>query len=431
MSIRVILGCQWGDEGKGKIVDLLAQESDWVARFQGGANAGHTMIREGRPVVLHLVPSGILHPAVRCAIGNGVVLDAQALVEEIRYLQGMGISLEGRLRISACAHLATPIHRAYEALTAVDRAIGTTGRGIGPAYADKVIRRGLRAEDLLAPARFRDRLASLWETLRRACGADEQAFDAAVGDDFGAVAARLEEAGVLLGPWICDLTDLLLSEDDRGARILAEGAQGAWLDIDHGTYPFVTSSNTTIGGVCTGLGVPPQRIRRVIGVVKAYATRVGLGPFPTEFSGQMAVAFRERAGEFGATTRRPRRCGWYDAVLARRSCRINGVDELIVTKLDILREIEPVKLANAYRMPETEADSAPGVIRFSTRELERSVPKYREFAGWQDDLSACRSWEALPAAARHYLEGLAEETGVPVGAVSVGPARHEIVKSSP
>jgi len=446
MPIQAVLGCQWGDEGKGKIVDLLARDADWVARFQGGANAGHTVFAGAERIVLHLVPTGILHPSVRCAIGNGVVLDPEALLDEINYLSQLGISLRERLRISAFAHLITPVEKAVETLSAQDSAIGTTRRGIGPAYAEKAARRGLRVEDLVDPHVLRERLRVQWEAHARTCGAGEAGFATAAGAGFETVAARLEMAGRALAPMVCDVADLLLDEDDRGARILAEGAQGAWLDIDQGTYPFVTSSNTMAGGICTGLGLPPQRISKIYGVVKAYTTRVGLGPFPTEFTGEQADRFREHAGEYGATTRRPRRVGWYDAVLARRACRMNGIDELIVTKLDVLGEERTIRLAvryDALRAADGAASAKPGQAGGSgrpeqagapdappwlgTRQLARALPVYREFPGWRAPLDGCAAWSQLPEQARGYLRVLAEETGVRLGRVSIGPGRDQVI----
>jgi adenylosuccinate synthase len=422
MSIEVVVGCQWGDEGKGKIVDLLARDADWVARFQGGANAGHTVLVDGRAVILHLVPSGILQPRVSCAIGNGVVLDPEALIEEIRGIEALGLDVRSRLRISAGAHLVTPLHRAVESLTAIDRAIGTTGRGIGPAYAEKASRRGLRVEDLLDERVLGERLRALWGHFRTMAGATDEQFAAAAGGPFDAIARRLAQCGETLAPLVCDVTELLLEADDRGERILCEGAQGAWLDIDHGTYPFVTSSSTTTGGACIGLGIPPRRITRVIGIVKAYTTRVGLGPFPTEFEGEFADRFRERAGEYGATTRRPRRCGWFDAVLARRSCRVNGVDEIVVTKLDILSGFGPLRVAVAYRGEEQERWP-------STRALERAEPDYRELPGWTSNLTQLTSWGELPAEAAAYVSFLQAQVGAKVGRISVGPGRDQVLAS--
>jgi adenylosuccinate synthase len=420
MPIVVVVGCQWGDEGKGKVVDLLARDADWVARFQGGANAGHTVFTEGRQVVLHLVPSGILHPGVSCAIGNGVVLDPEALLEEIRGLEELGLDVRRRLRVSPSAHLVTPLHRAVESLTAQDREIGTTRRGIGPAYTEKAARRGVRVEDLLEACSFPERLHRLWEHFRVLSGASEETFAAAAGGTFEAIAERLLGCREVLGPLVCDVTDLLLDADDRGQRILCEGAQGAWLDVDHGTYPFVTSSNTTCGGACTGLGIPPRRISRVIGIVKAYATRVGLGPFPTEFDGEFGDRFRERAGEYGATTRRPRRCGWFDAVLARRSCRINGVDELVVTKLDVLSGTAPLRVAVAY--------GGSGSASWpSARVLAEAAPEYRDLPGWTANLGETRTWAALPREAVEYLGFLSSQVGVSISRVSVGPGRDQVL----
>jgi adenylosuccinate synthase len=425
MAIEVVVGCQWGDEGKGKIVQLLASGKDWVVRFQGGANAGHTIFVGGQRIVLHQVPTGIVEPRTRCAIGGGVVLDPVALVEEIRALEEIGLEVRGRLRISAFTHLVTRLHKASEILEAQDVAIGTTRRGIGPTYAEKATRSGLRMEDASSAAWW-EGLRAYWERLTRHAGADERKLAKAAGGTFEEVAAELETALRILEPMICDVTDLLLTEDDRGKRILCEGAQGALLDIDHGTYPYVTSSNTTVGGVCTGLGVPPKRIRRVFGVVKAYTTRVGLGPFPTEMDEPAVVRFREKAGEFGATTGRPRRCGWYDAVLASRACRINGVDDLVVTKLDILSGLEEVLLSVGYA-GRREGEATPGWL--STRTMQEIVPKYRAYAGWQEDLGLARTFAALPTQARAYVEALAAETGASLGIVSVGPGRDQILES--
>lgn len=430
MAVEVVVGCQWGDEGKGKIVQLLSQGADWVARFQGGANAGHTILVAGRRLILHQVPSGIVEPAVRCAIGNGVVLDPLALVAEIGELEALGLEVRPRLRISAAAHLVTPLEKAAETLTRQDRAVGTTGRGIGPAYAEKATRAGLRVEDLISPARLRERVSDRWERLRAAHGLTEAKLAETAGAGLADLLKRLEEAGRAIAPMACDVSALLLDADDRGERILAEGAQGALLDVDHGTYPFVTSSNTTIGGVCTGLGLPPQRIVRVVGVVKAYATRVGLGPFPSEMEPAEAEPFRERAGEYGATTGRPRRCGWYDAVLARRCCRLNGVSHLVVTKLDVLGGLDRLRIAFRY-MELPGSLTAPGSVGspawISSATLGQARPEYRDYPGWGEDISSATSYDKLPKAARSYLEALAEATGMALGAVSVGPGRDQVL----
>ncbi len=428
MAIEVVVGCQWGDEGKGKVVQLLAQGKNWVARFQGGANAGHTIFAAGTRVVLHQIPTGIIEPGVRCAIGNGVVLDPLALVGELGELEQLGIDVCDRLRLSPYTHLVTRLHKAAETIDSQDRAIGTTRRGIGPAYSEKASRTGLRVEDLLAPNLLERKLRLYWERLRSGGGLDDEGLARVTGSGFEALLTELLATRARLAPMIADVTDILLSADDRGESILCEGAQGALLDIDHGTYPFVTSSNTTVGGVCTGLGIPPRRITRVIGVVKAYATRVGLGPFPTEMDEATAARFRERAGEYGATTGRPRRCGWYDAVLARRSCRINGVDELLVTKLDVLSGLDEIRIAHAYR-PETPAAGAPiaGGDWLSTRAMEAAVPDYESHAGWSEDLGSVVTHDALPLATRRYLGRLASLSGASIGRVSVGPGRDQVI----
>ena len=427
MAIEVVVGCQWGDEGKGKIVHFLAQGAAWVARFQGGANAGHTIWHGSRKLILHLVPSGILLPDVGGAIGNGVVCDPFALCEEIDLLAELGIDWRQRLRISPAAHVVTAVQRAVETLTAQDEAIGTTRRGIGPAYAEKAARTGLRIGDLLDGGALGARLAAQWEradalargygrSLVELCGAERSDLEAA-----------LREVGERIAPLVCDVSDLLLDADDRGQRVLCEGAQGAGLDIDHGTYPYVTSSNTTVGGACTGLGLPPQRIRRVYGIVKAYATRVGLGPFPSEMEPTFAERFRERAGEYGATTGRPRRCGWYDAVFARRTCRLNGVDQLIVTKLDVLTGIERLELVTGYQWPDASGRDARLEQRLAARSLEQARVETISLASWDEDLRAVREYDRLPQAARGYLERLADATQVPLGWVSVGPGRDQVL----
>ena len=421
MSITAVVGCQWGDEGKGKIVDRLAQQADWVARFQGGANAGHTVFVGEKPAILHLVPSGILRPDVKCAIGNGVVLDPLALLSELKELEDLGIAWQGRLFISALAHIVTPLHTALEAHRQQDSAIGTTKRGIGPTYESKASRRGLRVEDFLNEGRFRERLQELWDDCDLIMGGT--LADATGLADCAALAAHLAAARRLIAPLVCDVSDLLLNADDAGERVLCEGAQGALLDIDHGTYPFVTSSNTTIGGVCTGLGLPPQRISKVYGIIKAYTTRVGHGPFPTEFHGAEAERFRQKAGEYGATTGRPRRCGWFDGVLARRCVRINGVDELIVTKLDVLGDMDPLRMAIAYA--EGTATWSSGWI------LGQATAEYKDMPGWGSDLSAIRDLKGLPAEAQSYLEAIEELAGAPVGLVSVGPGRDQVVATKP
>jgi adenylosuccinate synthase len=423
MPCTVVLGCQWGDEGKGKIVDLLAEKADWVARFQGGANAGHTVYVDGKKAILHLIPTGILRPGVMCAIGNGVVMDPLSLLTEVRGVEAMPIPCRDRLRISTGVHLVTPLHGVVERFRQQDSAIGTTKRGIGPAYEDKAARRGLRGEDLIHPQRFRDRLYSQWDFVQAMIGDQKlQSIADPHWQRFEDLLALLEPARAELAPMVCDVTDLLLTADDEGKEILCEGAQGTWLDIDHGTYPFVTSSNTSVGGVCTGLGIPPKRITKVIGIVKAYTTRVGHGPFPTEFDeGPWAEKFRQQSGEFGATTGRPRRCGWFDAVLARRSVRINGVDELIVTKLDVLNGIDPLQIAVSYGN-----NGAEGINRAST-DLEGVNPEFVQMPGWEADLSGSCTISEFPPEAHEYLNRLSEAVGAPIGLVSIGPGREQVV----
>ena len=435
MACSVVVGCQWGDEGKGKIVDLLSADYDYVARFQGGANAGHTVYSDGRQFILHLVPTGILRPEVCCVLGNGMVIDPQALIEEIRALEAGGINCRARLRISALAHVVTPLHRARETLTAQDRTIGTTGRGIGPAYEDRASRYGLRCEDLIARDVLAQRFSAQWDRLEPLAAAAGTSVEETLGSRRESLIEELAQMGRELAPMLCDTSDLLLSADDRGERILCEGAQGMWLDVDHGTYPFVTSSHTTTGGACSGLGIPPQRITRVIGIVKAYTTRVGHGPFPTEFQGALAESFRQKANEYGATTRRPRRCGWYDALLSRRSVRLNGVDELVVTKLDVLSGLPDLKVAVRYAWSAATdeglgAPGGPGAASasgpwISGRSLERAQPEYVEHPGWAESIEQVRGVEELPLNARSYLELLEQQTGVRVGRVSIGPGREQ------
>ncbi len=433
MPFSVLVGCQWGDEGKGKIVDRLSGDADWVVRFQGGANAGHTVYLGQQRAVLHLVPTGMLRAGVRCAIGNGTVIDPLELRDELTVIEGLGFEWRGRLAISALAHVVTPLHKARETLRRQDKRIGTTGRGIGPAYEDKAARVGLRGEDLLGAKHFRQKLRALWENFRADLSEKQMAAAREAGcpellcEDFNGLADALEPARAYLAPHVADVTDLLLDADQKGERILCEGAQGTWLDIDHGTYPYVTSSNTSIGGVCTGLGIPPQRIERVIGVVKSYCTRVGLGPFPTEFSGPDAERFREQAGEYGATTGRPRRCGWFDALLTQRGARVNGLTELVVTKLDVLSGLPTIKMATAYEWMQAKGEE-PAARWFTSLGLEGVRPVYRDFVGWEGDLTRLTAYENLPAEARTYLEALADEVGVPLSLVSIGPGRDQVLQ---
>ncbi len=417
MANTVLLGAQWGDEGKGKIVDYLMEDMDVVVRYQGGNNAGHTVEIDEERYVLHLVPSGILRTGKICVIGNGVVVDPLALCEELQDLSRRDIKIEGRFFISDRAHLVFPYHRALdsgqEAASRECDKIGTTQRGIGPAYADKSLRRNLRMGDL-ADDKFMDMLAGrtaeknrLLETLS-VPPVDAVAFSGAL----------LKAVGTLR-PFIADTISLLHRLINEGRSLLFEGAQGAMLDIDFGTYPFVTSSNTTTGGACTGSGVPPRCIDRTLGIIKAYTTRVGEGPFPTELKDDIGRQLAERGNEFGATTGRARRCGWFDAVVAGYAARINGFDGLAVTKLDVLDELATLKIAVAYELNGRRIDTLPA----SASALQACRPIYEEWPGWRKSTRDAKAFKDLPEPARRYLARLAELTGAPIELLSVGPRR--------
>jgi len=413
-----VLGAQWGDEGKGKIVDLLTPRFDIVARYQGGHNAGHTVYVNGTKFVLRLIPSGILHPGITCVIGNGVVVDPKALFAEVDELARSGIEVGDRLIVSDKAHLILPYHRDLDLLAEArrgDRKIGTTSRGIGPAYEDKIARRGIRVGDL-ADA----------EALAQGVRDNVAARNRLVNDstmDWKPVLDQLLEQANRLRPWIRDVSLMLGDAMTKGKSILFEGAQGTLLDIDHGTYPYVTSSNASIGGVCTGLGVGPRAIDSVMGVVKAYTTRVGEGPLPTELFGEMGHRLREGGNEYGAVTGRPRRCGWYDAVAARYAARINGLDALALTKLDVLDECETLKVCTGYRWRGDIISDFPGE-ETSLGELE---PVYEEVQGWMTSTAGAKNEVDLPAKARRYLERLEELIGVPFCLISTGAQRDETI----
>lgn len=409
---QVVVGLQWGDEGKGKIVDLLARSADMVVRFQGGNNAGHTLVVDGQKVVLHLVPSGILHPGVRCLIGGGVVLDPEVFCQELAALQARGVDVSpGRLLISGSAHTILPVHRLLdhhrEEARGANR-IGTTGRGIGPTYEDKVARRGLRLSELIDPTLRRARLADLLVDKNRQLVEWYGASPVTV-EDVEQWAAPLAET---LAPYVTDTVEVLHQAIDDGRRILFEGAQGTFLDIDHGTYPFVTSSNTLSGGACAGAGVGPRDLHHIIGVTKAYITRVGAGPFPTALDGDEAEHMRQLGGEFGATTGRPRRCGWFDAPLLRRAIRLNSVTNLVLTKLDILSSYAEIPICVAYDT--TSGNAQPD-------------PIYETLPGWQTDIQHARTWDDLPPACQRYVTRIEELVGIPVSLVSVGPGRTEVI----
>ena len=417
MNIAVI-GAQWGDEGKGKIVDLLTPHFQVVARYQGGHNAGHTVYVRGTKFVLHLIPSGILHPDVMCVIGNGVVVDPEALFREVEGLAASGIEVGGRLLISDRAHLILPYHRDLDLLHEArrgERKIGTTSRGIGPAYEDKVGRRGIRACDLADAAALEDEVRE-----------NVQARNRLVGDvamDWRAIVERLRAYGERMAPWIGDTALYLAQAMSQGRSILFEGAQGTQLDIDHGTYPYVTSSNATVGGIYAGLGIGYRSVDGVLGVAKAYTTRVGGGPLPTELSGTIADVLRESGQEYGASTGRPRRCGWYDAVAVRYAVRTNGLDALALTKLDVLDGFDEILVCAAYRCGGRVLDELPADVRL----LEACEPVYEALPGWSQPTRGIRVFAGLPAAAQAYVRRLEEVSGAPVAILSTGSDRDDTI----
>jgi len=421
MSVKIVVGAQWGDEGKGKIVDLLSDSVDIVARYQGGANAGHTIVIEGKKFVLHLIPSGILQSDVKCVIGNGVVIDPVALMEEIAMLEGFGISMQDRLFISHKAHLIMPYHKMLDKAreSQASAAIGTTGRGIGPAYIDKFSRSGIRIVDLLDRTVFEEKLRANIEekntVLKKIYDQEELDINSIIGEylDFD----------VKIDPYIKDTTLLLNQAIAEGKSVLMEGAQGALLDVDHGTYPFVTSSNPTSGGACTGLGVPPTKIDSVIGVVKAYTTRVGNGPFPTELHDEMGETLRKVGAEFGATTGRPRRCGWLDGVALQYSVMINGIDTIALTKLDVLDEIASIGICTGYEVDGKMLRSFPANVE----DLAKVIPHYEFFEGWNCSLAGIKSYEALPKQAQDYIAAIEKIAGAKVGIVSLSPDRADTI----
>ncbi|MFH1374548.1 MAG: adenylosuccinate synthase [bacterium] len=418
---KIVVGCQWGDEGKGKIVDLLAAEADIVARFQGGANAGHTIVIGDRQYILHLIPSGIIHPGKECYIGNGVVMDPFALKEELDLLTGKGIYWQGRLFVSPATNLVLPYHKLIEDVQERSRGaanLGTTKRGIGPAYVDKVARHGIRVIDLLAPERLRKKLD--YQRIIKATyleGSDDKRadLDCTYDDLMGLVD--------MLAPLVVDVSLALRRAAAAGKTILFEGAQGCLLDVDMGTYPFGTSSNTTVGGALTGLGVGPRLIDEVIGIVKAYTTRVGAGPFPTELIDKTGEQLRNIGREFGASTGRPRRCGWLDLVILRHSIGVNGVDAIAVTKLDVLDDLDEIKVCIAYQLDGQTIDQVP----LDLSRLDEVKPVYRTFPGWQTETTGITSFDQLPANARKYLSFIADDLKVKIALVSTGAKRTETI----
>ena len=425
MPAIVIVGAQWGDEGKGKVTDLLGDGVDYVVRYQGGNNAGHTVVIGDESYALHLLPSGVLSPDVTPVIGNGVVIDPGVLIEEIEGLAGRGVSCE-RLLISANAHLIMPHHRALDRVTERflgTARIGTTGRGIGPAYADKAARMGIRAQDLFDPSILGQKLELV---LREKNQVLSKVYNRR-GIDAGAVAAEYLAYGDRIRPYVADTGLILNKALDNDEVVLLEGAQATLLDVDHGTYPFVTSSSPTAGGACAGSGIGPTRITRVIGIVKAYTTRVGAGPFPTELHDAQGEWLRKTGGEYGVTTGRARRTGWFDAVIARYATRVNGITEYFLTKLDVLSGLEKVPVCVAYDVAGTRHDEIP----MTQTEFHHAVPVYEYLDGWWEDISAVQDPGGLPRNAQAYIKALEEMIGAPVAAVGVGPRRDQPLQLRP
>jgi adenylosuccinate synthase len=425
MSAIVVVGTQWGDEGKGRVVDGLAQEADVVARFNGGDNAGHTVVAEGHTLKLHLIPSGVLHPELILLIGAGVVINPERLVSGMDEVSSLGADVSpSRLKVSAAAHIILPTHRALDGAREASRgedAIGTTKRGIGPTYADKAARVNLRAGEMTDPARFATLVAERVEAHNRRL------------ERFGLEPLSAEKTAITyrayaerLAPHLVDGSALIGEALEAGKTVLCEGAQGLLLDLDHGTYPYVTSSSTIAGGATTGLGFGPKHISRVVGVAKAYTTRVGRGPFPTELLGEIGDRIREAGNEFGTTTGRPRRCGWLDLPIVRYAARINGLDELALTKLDVLSGLDQLKVAVAYQRNGERVDHFPA--EFGLESLARWTPIYEDFLGWEQDITDVRRREDLPQAAQAYVSYIEASVGLPVTFIGVGPGREQAIR---
>ncbi len=424
MANLIIVGAQWGDEGKGKIVDLLTARFDVVARYQGGHNAGHTVLINGKKYVLHLIPSGILHPEKLCAIGNGVVIDPFALKKEIADLEAAGISCRGRLFVSNRAHVIVEYHRLAERSDEERRGeakIGTTNRGIGPAYEDKMGRRGVRVCDLYHPEELRASLAANLDLRRQADPGAEGFPDAA------SLVDSIRSVGDEIREYVVDIAEFINGKIDEGRSVLFEGAQGTLLDVDHGTYPYVTASSATAGGACTGTGVAPTKIDGAIGVSKAYTTRVGEGPFPTELRDAVGDRIRQQGQEYGASTGRPRRCGWFDAVVVRYARMINALDTLVITKLDVLDTLPEIRICTGYRYKGSLLKSFPPEIGV----LEQCRPEYATVKGWDATTAGIRDYDALPVRARDYLKRLSDLVSTEISIVSTGPERDETIAVSP
>lgn len=418
MSVTVLVGSQWGDEGKGKIVDILSERFDIVARYQGGANAGHTVEIGNNKYILHLIPSGILREGVICVIGNGVVIDPTALLDEIALLEKNNIKVDGRLFISHNAHLIMPYHKLLDSIQeSGENKIGTTGRGIGPCYIDKYARKGIKIVDLLNKKALEEKIRKNLEEknnlLKKVYEKDELNVEEIIH--------QYLEFDKKIDKYIKDVPSYLNNAITKGKSILLEGAQGALLDVDHGTYPFVTSSSPTSGGACTGTGIPPNKIDNVIGIVKAYTTRVGYGPFPTELLDADGEKLRKIGVEFGATTGRPRRCGWFDAFLVNYSVMINGIDEVAITKLDVLSDFSEIKVCTGYKLNGKLLKSFPTDFE----RLQIITPVYETLKGWKKDISNCRSFADLPTQTKEYLDFISKQAGMKIKIVSVGPKRDQ------
>lgn len=422
MSATILVGSQWGDEGKGKIVDILSDRFDIVVRYQGGANAGHTIVIGDQQYILHLIPSGILREGVACVIGNGVVIDPKALLDEIKFIEDHGIDMKGRLLISQNAHLIMPYHKLLDSINESGSSkIGTTGRGIGPCYIDKYARKGIKIVDLLdrkeLESKIRTNLEEKNNLLKKVYNHEELDVNAII-EEYTAFDEAIDQ-------YITDVPAYLNKAlDQEGKEVLMEGAQGALLDVDHGTYPFVTSSNPTSGGACTGTGIPPTKINNVIGIVKAYTTRVGLGPFPTELTEETGENLRKWGAEFGATTGRPRRCGWFDAALVRYSRMINGIQRAAITKLDVLSQLDEIKVCVAYEQNGKKINTFPT----NAHRLENVTPVYESLPGWKTDISGITDYNDLPSETKDYLSFMSEQCGFEISIISVGPKRSQTIE---
>lgn len=422
MPVQVVIGAQWGDEGKGKIVDILSENAHYVARYQGGANAGHTVVIGEKKYILHLIPSGILNPETTCVIGNGVVIDPATLLDEISMIEAEGIQVNGRLFISHCAHLIMPYHKLLDQAreqSPEELKIGTTGRGIGPAYIDKTSRNGIRIVDLLDGDTLKEKIERnilQKNKLLKNIYALQELDAAKIIEEYLAFDEKIDR-------YITDTSRLLNRAIAAGKEIICEGAQGTLLDLDFGTYPYVTSSNPIAGGACSGLGIGPTKIDRVLGVIKAYITRVGEGPFPTEFDAKTGEHIRKLGEEFGATTGRPRRCGWFDAVIANYSAQISGIDGWALTKLDVLDTLDEIKICTGYFWEGREHASFPA----SLKQMQEVQPVYKAYPGWKKSTSTAKSLADLPANARRYIEAIEEITGVPAKIISVGSNRSQTI----